>query len=102
VSAPTGPLPTTHVLAHVRDTLATDERVGELGLLVLCEPEGAGHGDVEVEAVVVRGTVSTEGRKAGVVDVVVKVLRAHGLHHPVRDETEVPCADGPGDEVEAL
>jgi hypothetical protein len=102
VSAPTGPLPTAHVLGHVRDALAADERVGELGLVVTCEPEGAGHGDVEVEAVVVRGAVSTARRKSGVVEVVVEVLEAHGLRLPVRDETEVPCADGPGDEVEAL
>jgi hypothetical protein len=90
-------LPTAHILSHVRDTLATDERVGELGLDVHAEP-----GEGTVEVVVVRGAVSTEARKAGVVPLVTEVLRAHDHDCPVRDETHVPAAGVPDHEAEAL
>jgi hypothetical protein len=94
----TAPMPLLHVLAHVRDALATDERVGELGLDVCSEPDPAGGAD----EVVVRGAVSTAGRKAGVVPVVTEVLRQHGVALPVRDETTVPPAGVPEEEAEAL
>jgi hypothetical protein len=95
----TGPLPISHVLCHVRDALAADERVGELGLDVTVEvdPEA-----VDAEVVVVRGAVSTEDRKAGVLVVALEVLVANGVDRPIRDETEVPSHLGPGEEVEAL
>jgi hypothetical protein len=88
----TGQLPMEHVLCHVRDALATDERVGELGLDVASEGE----------VVVIRGAVSTEDRKAGVLVVVHEVLVANAVDRAVRDETEVPSHVGPGEEVEAL
>jgi hypothetical protein len=88
----TGQLPMEHVLCHVRDALATDERVGELGLDVASEGE----------VVVIRGAVSTEDRKAGVLVVVHEVLVANSVDRAVRDETEVPSHVGPGEEVEAL
>jgi hypothetical protein len=95
----TGPLPMSHVLCHVRDALATDDRVGELGLDVSAEvhPQLVGE-----EVVVVRGAVSTEDRKAGVLVVVHEVLVANGVDRAVRDETEVPSHVGPGEELEAL
>jgi hypothetical protein len=95
----TGTLPMEHVLCHVRDALATDDRVGELGLDVTAEP----HPELaDGEIVVVRGVVSTAERKAGVRVVVSEVLVARGSPRPVRDETEVPSHVGPGEEVEAL
>jgi len=95
----TGSLPISHVLCHVRDALATDERVGELGLDVSVEP----HPELaDGEVVVVRGAVSTEDRKAGVTAVVREVLAANDVDRAVRDDTEVPSHAGPGEEVEAL
>jgi hypothetical protein len=78
-------LPLDGVLIHVRDALATDGRVGELGLDV------AGEGDV----VVVRGAVSTEVRRASVCELVTEVLRQYGVVAIVRDETHVPDASPP-------
>jgi hypothetical protein len=95
----TGTLPMEHVLCHVRDALATDERVGELGLDVHAESRSE---EVADEVIVVRGAVSTEDRKAGVLVVVHEVLAANGVDRAVRDETEVPSHVGPGEEVEAL
>ena len=45
--------PVEHVLLHVRDALATDSRVGELGLDVTQDADG----------VVVRGAISNAARK---------------------------------------
>lgn len=81
-----------HVLLHVRDALAVDARVGELGLDV----------EVEGELVVVRGAVSTDDRKQRVVDVVVEVLRLHGCDRAVHDGTVVPAPLPPVDEPEAV
>jgi hypothetical protein len=82
-----------HVLAHARDALATDARVGELGLEVE---------SVDGALVVVRGTISTPSRQLEVVPVVVEVLAAHGYSLPVRDDTSVPPAGGPVDLPERL
>ena len=60
----TDPTPLDHVLVHVHDRLARDERVGELGLHVVAE------GQPGVEIVVVRGSVSTDARKSEVSAVV--------------------------------
>ena len=89
-------LPLEHVLAHVRDTLATDARVGELGLEVTAE-SGAG-----VDVVVVRGAVSTQARRAGVVPLTREVLRNYGCEHDVRDETHVTTAVPPDHAPEDL
>jgi len=88
----TDPIPLDHVLVHVHDRLARDDRVGELGLDVVAE------GDTGVEIVVVRGSVSTDARKSGVVTVVREVLDAHDCSREVRDETEVPPAGAPPDD----
>jgi hypothetical protein len=94
-------LPVAHVLVHVREALATDERVGELGLAVeeCCDEDPPSYDAV---AVVVRGTVSTAARKAGVVPVVTEVLRSYGMTRDVRDETAVAGATVPEREAEAL
>lgn len=84
--------PHDHVVLHVRDVLAADGRVGELGLDPVIE------GDV----VVVRGAVSTDGRKAAVVTVVREVLDGHGCDFAVRDETTVACPQVPDREPEQL
>jgi hypothetical protein len=73
------------VLIHVRDALATDGRVGELGLDVVSE------GDV----IVVRGAVSTAARQSAVCELVDEVLRQYGVVAIVRDETRVPGAAAP-------
>jgi hypothetical protein len=92
-------LPTTHVLIHARDALTTEPRVGELGLDVEEEAASDGSGG---PVVVVRGWVSTDERKSGVVAVVREVLLAHGLDFPVRDDTEVPEAKVPDAGAEEL
>lgn len=84
--------PIDHVLVHVRDALATDARVGELGLDVVHE------GD----AVVVRGTITTATRRDGVVPVAQDVLHHHGYELDVRDETGVAATGAPVDEPEQL
>ena len=89
-------LPLEHVLAHVRDTLATDGRVGELGLEVIAET-GAG-----VDVVIVRGAVSTQARQAGVTPLTREVLRNYGCQHDVRDETHVTTAAAPDHPPEDL
>lgn len=77
--------PTTeHIVIHIRDALATDGRVGELGLDVTHERVA------EIDTIVVRGAVSTVERKAAVATVAVEVLQANGLDCAVRDETDVP------------
>lgn len=86
----------THVLGHVRDALATDGRVGELGLDVVAD------GAAGTEVVVVRGAVSTDARKQGVVDLCVEVLEAHGCRRTVRDETTVPAHRPPDGPAEVL
>jgi hypothetical protein len=91
------PLPLEHVLAHVRDTLATDGRVGELGLEVVSEP-GSGLDVV----VVVRGAVSTHARHEAVAPLATEVLRTYGCEHEVRDDTHVTTAGVPDHEPEQL
>jgi hypothetical protein len=86
------PLPLEHVLAHVRDTLATDARVGELGLEVV----------IEADEVVVRGSVSTHARQDSVGALATEVLRSYGCQHRVRDETHLPIAMAPVREAEHL
>ena len=86
------PLPVDEVLLHVRDALATDGRVGELGLDVVCE---AG-------IVVVRGPISTETRKAEICALVAEVLGAYGHEFTIRDDTEVPSAAAPDRAPEEL
>jgi hypothetical protein len=89
-------IPVEHLLVHVRDALATDERVGELGLDVRPHP---GTDPLVVE---VRGTLSTDERKAGVVAVVEEALGAHGRACVVRDLTRVAGAQAPTAEAETL
>lgn len=81
-----------HVLIHVRDALAVDGRVGELGLDVECVDD----------LVVVRGTVSSPERQVHVIDVAVEVLRAHGCECLVHDATHVPTVEAPHEEPEAV
>ena len=87
-----GAVPIEHVLIHIRDTLATDGRVGELGLDVSCE------GDV----VVVRGAVSASARQDAVAGLVREVLGQYGCVLPVRDETEIPASEAPERDPEEL
>jgi hypothetical protein len=85
-------VPIEHVLFHVRDTLAADSRVGELGL------------DVEVVAgtVVVSGPISTRARREGVGEVVREVLRSYGSDLAVRNDTYVTETSAPDREPEQL
>lgn len=92
-------LPIEHVLAHVRDTLATDDRVSELGLVVTLEPDQRDH---RSEAVVVRGAVSTRARQDAVLTVTQEVLRQYDINLPARDETQVTTAGTPDREPEQL
>ena len=87
-----GTVPIEHVLIHIRDTLATDGRVGELGLDVACEGQ----------VVVVRGAVSATARQEAVAGLVREVLEQYGSGLDVRDETEVPAAEAPDREPEEL
>ena len=91
-------VPVAHALVHARDALATDGRVGELGLEIDEELTA----DEEATVVVVRGAVSTDARKAAVVAVVAEVLRANGVQREVRDETQVTDPRPPPDEPEEL
>jgi len=84
--------PVEHVMLHVRDVLATDGRVGELGLDVLCEDD----------VVVVRGAVSTPARKEALVALVREVLEQYECALGVRDETEIPAMGAPDREPEQL
>jgi hypothetical protein len=92
---PTDPT-TEHIVIHIRDALATDGRVGELGLDVSHERVAG------IDTIVVRGAVSTDERKAAVATVVVEVLQANGLDCAVRDETDVPHATPPEIEAEPV
>lgn len=85
-------LPLEHILMHVRDALVTDGRVGELGLDV----------DAEGDTIVVRGAISNEARRVGVVPVVIEVLERYGYRLAVRDDTHVPGSEAPDREPEAL
>ena len=87
-----GAVPIEHVLIHIRDTLATDGRVGELGLDVSCE----------ADVVVVRGAVSATARQDAVADLVREVLVQYGCELAVRDETQIPAAEAPDREPEEL
>jgi osmotically-inducible protein OsmY len=64
-----------YLAEHVREALAQDPRVGELGVEV----------EISGETVVLHGTVASAGRQEAAVEVV------HGLlpEHEIRDETEV-------------
>lgn len=86
------PVPIEHVLIHLRDTLASDGRVGELGL------------DVEIVAdtVVVSGPISTSARRDGVPAVVREVLRTYGSDFDVRNDTYVTETSAPDREPEQL
>jgi len=84
--------PVEHILLHVRDALATDARVGELGLDVTHENDD----------VVVRGTISTVARHGALVALVGEVLEQYGCALGVRDETEIPAAGAPDREPEQL
>lgn len=86
------PTPLEHVVVHIRDALATDSRVGELGLDVAVV---GGH-------VVVRGCVTTPTRKEQVLVVVREQLAAHGCSPLVRDDTEVTAGAAPHVQPEAL
>ena len=84
--------PVDHVLLHVRDALATDGRVGELGLDVTHE----------ADVVVVRGAVSNAARKDALVALVREVLDQYECALGVRDETEIPAVGAPDREPEQL
>ncbi len=75
--------PIDHVLFHVRDALATDARVGELGLEVTCVDD----------VVTVRGLVSTEHRRSQIVVVATEVLTQHQSAFAVVNDTEVTLVD---------
>jgi len=88
----TAPAHVDHVLLHVRDVLATDGRVGELGLDVTSEDD----------VVVVRGAVSNAARKDALVALVREVLDQYECALSVRDETEIPAVGAPDREPEQL
>lgn len=81
-----------HVIVHVRDALATDARVGELGLDVASADDG----------LVVRGTITNATRRACIVAVAQEVLHAHGFDLAVHDDTAVASTDAPTSEPEQL
>ena len=81
-----------HVLLHVRDALATDGRVGELGLDVAREED----------VIVVRGAVSNVARKDALTALVREVLDHYQCALSVRDETEIPAVGAPDREPEQL
>jgi hypothetical protein len=84
--------PVEHVLLHVHDALATDARVGELGLDVTYEDD----------EIVVRGAISTVARQEVLVVLVAEVLAQYGCAFGVRDETEIPAAGAPDRAPEQL
>jgi hypothetical protein len=84
--------PLEHVLVHVSDTLATDNRVQELGLTVT---SGEVASAAEEPVVVVEGNLSTEQRKRNVVAVVAEVLATYGWRLPIEDRTTVTTAVAP-------
>lgn len=84
--------PVDHVVLHVRDALATDGRVGELGLDVTSEDD----------VIVVRGAVGNAARKQALVALVREVLDRYECALGVRDETEIPAAGAPDREPEQL
>jgi len=84
--------PVEHVLMHVRDSLATDGRVGEFGLDVTHEDD----------QIVVRGAISTAARQDALVALVEEVLTQYGCALGVRDETEIPAAGAPDRQPEQL
>ncbi len=77
-----------YVVARVEAALASDPRVQELGLHTVLDG-----GDL-----IVRGPVSTEARKAGVLPVVSEVVDSLGVALAVRDETAVPGHGAPDSE----
>lgn len=79
------PLPIDDVLIRIRDALATDGRVGELGLDVT----------VEENVIVVRGAVSAEARRSSLCELVSEILREFEIDAGVRDQTHVPDASQP-------
>jgi hypothetical protein len=81
-----------HVIVHVRDALATDARVGELGLDVVADRDG----------LVVRGTINNVARRSCIVAVATEVLRSHGIELDVLDETELSSTAAPTTEPEQL
>jgi hypothetical protein len=81
-----------HVIVHVRDALATDARVGELGLDVVADHH----------RVAVRGTITNATRRSCIVAVATEVLRAHGIDLDVHDETELSSTAAPTSEPEQL
>jgi hypothetical protein len=86
------PPPIEHVVVHVRDALATDARVGELGLDVEHRDDG----------IVVRGAITNAARRAGIVPVAREVLDVHGYDLDVHDETTLTSTDAPTTEPERL
>lgn len=80
-----GSVPIDDVLIRVRDALATDARVGELGLDVV----------VEQNVIVVSGAVSAEARRESLCELVAEILREFDIEAGVRDETHVPDASRP-------
>jgi hypothetical protein len=84
--------PLDHVMLHVRDALATDGRVGELGLDVTHEED----------VIVVRGAVSNPARKDALTSLVREVLDHYQCALSVRDETEIPAVGAPDREPEQL
>jgi hypothetical protein len=84
--------PLDHVMLHVRDALATDGRVGELGLDVTHEED----------VIVVRGAVSNPARKDALTSLVREVLDHYQCTLSVRDETEIPAVGAPDREPEQL
>lgn len=86
-----------HTLTHLRDALAQDGRVGELGLDVRrLQRDGR-------DEVIISGSVSTAERKAHVLEVAREVLRAGGYECGLVDDTTVarPIRPDP-DDVETL
>ncbi len=70
-----------HVLTHIRDALATDGRVGELGLEVRCLARDG------YDEIVIGGAVSTAERKSHVVEVAAEMLAELEMDCVVVDDT---------------
>ena len=78
-----------HALTHIRDALAHDDRVGELGLDVRrLTRDGR-------EEIVIVGAVSTSERKAHVVEVANEIMAAEGFECVVVDDTQVATPNPP-------
>ncbi|MGE0306995.1 MAG: hypothetical protein AB7Q27_14675 [Acidimicrobiia bacterium] len=80
-----------HALLHVREALALDDRLAELGVRVIHAPTS--------DIICIRGTVGAAEQQRDILAVVCDELRNHGVTKSVRDETTVMVIGTPGVEA---